>query len=338
MLRATKALPAQQLRGTLAPNFVADLKAVYDADSEKDADEWVPVLAEIFETRRLTIRARWLRFLTHLKAVYDSEADADPEEYLPLLASRFNAWRSQSLRRMQEYLASLPEDDPLRCPVSLFGALGLGRVEQAHTNALAWLLDPRQSHDLKTCLLNTLLGRVAYSTPPSNVNVHEMRSEYPLFLYDKRLGRIDVYGTGTWITGDRMPSSWLLAIEAKIDAREGDGQLERYDKWIEARRGNRYAVKVFLTPEGRQPEAAVTGWVPLSFLELVRIFREPYPQLRDRCGFHLLRFYLTGILKDICRWKIPVGGTDCCDDPYGIVDYLKTVRSSNQGERHGSTG
>lgn len=338
MLHAMKTKPSQQLSETLGPGFLASLDAVFRADAEKDPDEWVPILAEILETRCQTIKARRLAFLARLKEVYESEVGADPEEYLPLLASRFNEWRSQALHRAQEQLASLPEDDPLRCPMSLFGTLGLGRLEQAHTSALAWLLDPQQSHGLKTTLIDALLTHSADSTSVSKVYVHEMQSEYPLLLNKKHFGRIDIYGTGTWKGDEEMPGNWLLAIEAKIDAREGDGQLESYDRWIEAQQGNRHPIKVFLTPEGRPPEAAVTGWVSLSFLELVRIFRNPYSQLRDRPGFHLLRFYLTGILKDICRWKLPVEVTGCCDDIYGVVDYLKIVRSSSQGERHGSVG
>jgi hypothetical protein len=221
MLYTIEAVPSQQPRGILGPNFLADLKAVFLEDAEKDPDEWVPILAEILDTRRQTIKGKRLTFLAHLKEVYESEVGVDPEEYLPLLASRFNEWRSQSRHRAHEQLAALPEDDPLLCPMSLFGTLGLARLEQAHTSTLAWLLDPQQAHGLKTSLLDALLAHGADSTPVGKVHVHEMQSEYPLFLHDKHLGRIDVYGTGTWSMDDEMPESWLLAIEAKI----GSGRL-----------------------------------------------------------------------------------------------------------------
>jgi hypothetical protein len=91
---------------------------------------------------------------------------------------------------------------------------------------------------------------------------------------------MDIYGIGSWTTPNGIAEDWLLAIEAKIDAREGENQLERYDEWIDAHSGNRSIFRVFLTPDRRQGEA--TSWTPMSFLDLVRVFREPYLQLRGK--------------------------------------------------------
>jgi hypothetical protein len=308
-----------------------DLKVVYDADREKDADEYVPLLAKLFEARRTSTRASQARFQADLRAVYESEKDEDPEDHLPLLAARLNEWRSHRLARIKEYLSKLPEDDPLRCPIGLFGTLGLGRVETAHTNALAWLLHPAHGHGLDTCLIQALLDHLAAPKSYAKVTVQTMEKEYPLVLSGKELGRIDVYGTGSWTTSTGVQANWLLAIEAKIDAGEGDKQLQRYDEWINAHRGNREVFRVFLTPDGRPPEADIPHWTRLSFHQLACVFRKPYLQLRDRPGFHFLRFYLTGVLRDICGWNIPAGNPESCDDP-SIVAYLKVICSFSQGE------
>jgi hypothetical protein len=315
--------------GTFPSAFWNDLKTVHDAEIEKDADEWVTPLAELFEKRRTTIRKRRFSFLADLKLVYHFEGGREPEQHLSLLASRLDQWRSETILQLEKYVSVLPVDDPLRCPISLFGTLGLGRVETAHTSALAWLLHPAQSHGLGACLVDALMTHLAKDENPSQLSVHEMLTEYRVVFGGEYLGRIDVFGTGTWTTSRGTPQKWLLAIEAKIDAAEGDQQLEKYDEWIDAHRGDRAAYRVFLTPEGRRPEAA--DWIPMSFLDLVRVFRKPYLQLRERPGFHFLRFYLTSVLKDICRWKIPLGDTEACEDPYGVVDYLKTAQSSSQG-------
>jgi PD-(D/E)XK nuclease superfamily len=283
---------------------------------------------------RRTLREQWLNCLTELREVYELEVGKDPEEYVPLLSSRLNEWRAHSVKQMREYLSVIPEDDPIRCPISLFGTLGLGRIETAHTSALAWLLHPAQQHGLKSYLLDALLVHVAKSTGHRNVVVQEMLSEHRLDLSGKSLGRLDVFGTGTWITSDGVPGNWLLAIEAKIDAMEGDKQLERYNDWIDTFYCDNWETfRIFLTHEGRCPEANVTNWIPMSFLDLVRVFREPYSQLRDRVGFQFLRFYLTGVLKEICRWKVPVAAPESCDDPYGVVTYLKAIHRSSRGER-----
>jgi hypothetical protein len=201
------------------------------------------------------------------------------------------------------------------------------------------LLDPTRQHGFGTRLLGALLGHLAKSLDYTDISVQEVLAEHRLLLSGKSLGRLDVFGTGTWTTSTGATGNWLLAIEAKIDAGEGDNQLERYDEWINAHSAGREVFRVFLTPSGRGSGAEGTDWLPMSYLDLVRVFRKQYPQLRDRHGFHFLRYYLTGFLKDICRWNVPVAVPDTCDDPYGMVSYLKTVHSSNRGERtHDSAG
>jgi hypothetical protein len=64
----------------------------------------------------------------------------------------------------------------------------------------------------------------------------------------------------------------------------------------------------------------------LSFLELVRTFRVVYGGLRDAPGFHFLRFYLAGVLQDVCQW--PRNIAEGAADPYAVASYLKTVHES----------
>jgi hypothetical protein len=320
-------------------SFLRDLQAVHDAEIDKDPDDLVQELAEILDRRQASIQVSRCRFLADLKAVFESEGSVDPESYIPLLSARLNEVRSQSIRRMEDYLSTIPEDDPLRCPISLFGTLGLGRLETAHTNALAWLLHPRKDHGLGIHLLDALLSHLIKTDDYTQVQVTELLPEYRIVFGNEYLGRLDVFGTGTWVASNGASTNWLLAIEAKIDASEGDKQLENYDKWLDAYCADQQVFRVFLTPEGRHPEAEVSGWHPLSFLDLVRVFRKPFEVLRDRTGFYFLRYYLTGILKDICRWRIPWGSAESCEDPYGFVDYLQTVRATSQGEcRHANCG
>jgi len=320
--------------------FLAALRIVYDAEIEKDPDEYVPILAKLFEARRAAVKEFQNRFLADLLAVCDADGTKDQEKNLSLLASRLSEWRDHNVEQMRKDLSSVPDDDPLRCPISLFGTLGLGRAETAHTSTLAWLLHSGQGHGLECQLLDALLGYLAKTNDHCGVIVEEMVSEHRIAISGQALGRMDIFGQGRWTPANGTPSSWLLAIEAKIDANEGDAQLTRYDKWIEAHRGNRTVFRVFLTPDGRRPEGDIAEhWISMSFLDLVRVFRGPYLDLRGKPGFHFLRYYLTGILKDVCRWKLPVEAPESCEDPYGFVEYLKTVRASKQGDRaHASIG
>ena len=77
---------------------------------------------------------------------------------------------------------------------------------------------------------------------------------------------------------------------------------------------------------GMWPYTGTEEWMPLRFLELVRIFRAVYGELRDKPGFHFLRLYLAGVLQDVC--DMPRVVTDKAPDPYAVASYLKTVHES----------
>ncbi len=118
-----------------------------------------------------------------------------------------------------------------------FKVLKVERYELRHTTTLAWLLDPRQNHGLGHTFLHHFLEQVLGEIPSTEqVLVHA-----ELALVDKHLrsnssfteqernaqhqkqkrkkGELDIL-----IEGD----SWAVAIEAKIDSTEGDGQLADY--------------------------------------------------------------------------------------------------------------
>lgn len=140
------------------------------------------------------------------------------------------------------------------------------------------------------------------------------------------VGRLDILAEGDWDDGDG-PVPWLLVIEAKIDAWEGEGQLLKYDRWLDKYGRGKHLLRVFLTADGRLPEDGSDEWKALSFLELVQIFRKPFASLRGTAGFEFLRMYLAGVLQDICRF--PAIHAENSSDPYSLIAYLKTVHESS---------
>src|SRR5262249_23721180 len=159
-----------------------------------------------------------------------------------------------------------PDHDPLSCPISLFGTLSLRRTETAHTSALAWLLDPTKPHGFGSALVDALLAHLLKTTACDTVTVHSVAKEHPVAVGDKA-GRLDIFATGEGYEQSLNHVGWLLAIEAKVDASEGDGQLELYDKWIAGHKYGRQPIRVFLTPHGGPPEGESEilpdSWIPL---------------------------------------------------------------------------
>jgi hypothetical protein len=260
-------------------------------------------------------------FLSDLAQVH-SLLPAAPGVDLQFLAKSFDTWRQWVQEQIRLSLQRLDPDDPLLCPISLFGTMDYGRLETAHTRTLAWLVNPKAEHGFGEKLLATLLQRLTRRDRIDTLSAEHVTSEYPIAGADEK-GRLDVLAEGTW-DEDGKQVRWVLVIEAKVDAWEGETQLEKYEQWLSPYAAERRVdrlLRVFLTPDGRAAESGADEWEPLSYPDLVRTFRPGYAELRDSAGFHFLRFYLAGVLQDICG--CPRRTAEDAPNPYVVLDYLK---------------
>lgn len=286
----------------LCSDFVKDLQDVY-AHLDTDA---IPSV-----------------FLSHLASVYSNILFSQRAESATIsqLAMIFDSWRSNVQEQARLLLMELsPDDDPLTCRISLFRTMDYGRLETAHTRTLAWLLDPSKEHEFGHAILRALLSRVTEFPLPKEIQVRTVASEHPISTAEED-GRLDVFVVGEWIRNGEA-QQWALVVEAKIGASEGRQQLAKYDTWLKANYRGFEVIRVFLTPHrDLYSETATEEWRPLSFSEFVGVLRPVYFEMRGRPGFHFLRFYLAGVLQDICgfRWQ-PSSGID---DPYLVVEYLR---------------
>jgi hypothetical protein len=283
-------------------------------------------LAEIHASLQPQTPALSPAFLSDLERVYASLPHPS-DENLAYLAERFKQWRQRTRKTLAGLLKALHPDDPVLCQISLFRTMDVGRLETAHTRTLAWLLDKDKEHGFGDALLAALLQRLAKPDRFDCLHVEAVDAEVVIGASSVQ-SRLDVLAKGQWeYAGER--TRWMLVIEAKVGAREGKGQLGSYDEWIHSHAAGRRMFRVFLTPNGDPPESGSEEWEPLRFLELVQVFQKVYYKLKSKPGFHFLRFYLAGVLQDICGWprKVTADGPD----PYTIVAYLKSVRTAQRG-------
>jgi len=251
------------------------------------------------------------------------------------LAEDLSTWRRDYQQRLQKYLAKLPSDDPLRGQVSLFGTMDYGRLETAHTRTLAWLLDKKE-HGFDYQLLEALLRHLLNGRQIRLTQVDQVVSEYSVDrgLARTEAGRFDILAKGRWKEKGKVVA-WLLVIEAKIDAEEGEEQLSQYDDWLMRHAQQTEVLRVFLTPDGREPRtnSAKCKWQTLKFVELASVFRH-VSGLQDTPGYHFLRYYLTGVLREICGYPASISPDSA--SPYSLVDYLKSVLNVGETEEgHG---
>lgn len=177
--------------------------------------------------------------------------------------------RYRHIQERESRLASSRFDDFLVCAIpilqrrikqrqttslrfNIFDVLRLSSLEQYHSLLLAFLLDPRASHDQGDRFLcgfvETVLGLPCISGSTSNTLVITEESV-------QSFGRLDIKMY--------LPHGRILIIENKVYAAEGDQQLARYQDWLKIQPRPQFGehVLVFLTPEGRKPQTSIAGTV-----------------------------------------------------------------------------
>jgi hypothetical protein len=156
-------------------------------------------------------------------------------------------------------------------PFDPLAALGWSHRERAYTRFLAWLLGGHgdalgEVHGLGPLMLEALTTLCLRSADPLPGGGWSVVPAAP--------GAVDAAGlvvqTETAV-GDgvrvaaRAPDvccmfrgrdgrSWLLVVEAKVDADEGTGQVRAYLDWMRAAHPSAQRVLAYVTPDGRAPE------------------------------------------------------------------------------------
>ena len=151
--------------------------------------------------------------------------------------------------------------------INFVGELGLGSgrllwgPELLHSNMLAWLLDPNESHGIGDRFLKPLLLRVGAprARQAADWSAAEVTREWLNRVGDE-WGYLDVLVVNE---AERL----LCAIEVKTFSDEHDEQLTRYRKALEDAYPTFTRYYVFLTPEGTKPLDAEerTHWTPLTY-------------------------------------------------------------------------
>ena len=126
--------------------------------------------------------------------------------------------------------------------LNVWEAVNLAGSELKHCSFLRWLLDPRGSHYQGDLFLKSFIERFSESfpreIPKDELSSCKVKSED----FYHGVGRVDISITGR---------SFIIVIEAKIDAGEQEDQVSRYGQLRQDSPKN--VVIVFLTKDGRKP-------------------------------------------------------------------------------------
>ncbi len=159
---------------------------------------------------------------------------------------------------------------------NIFEAVGAVRAELRHSDFLAFLLDPQQSHNLGAAFLQDLLQEILELSSGTRFNVTpDDLAQWSLTgaIVRREWRYIDI------LILDNA-GKWAVIIENKIDADERPGQLEEYYEAVRQYYPGRTIIAIFLTKDGRSPKNPNSPFMPLDYrvvsevLERVRVVSE----------------------------------------------------------------
>ncbi len=155
---------------------------------------------------------------------------------------------------------------------------GIGEDEVRNSFVLAWLINPRESHGLGTCVLESILAQV------NRFSVKHGRSELPSSPGQFCRVRTEISPNGddsSRFDIEIEDENFYLVIEVKINAPESEGQVERYGRIAEAQAASRPWKIIFLTRRGGDSQTAgkyFDNTIPLSWSALSKAALE---RIRD---------------------------------------------------------
>ncbi|MEM6314289.1 MAG: PD-(D/E)XK nuclease family protein [Planctomycetota bacterium] len=143
---------------------------------------------------------------------------------------------------------------------NVFDALRVARAEIRHSNFLAFLLDPSETHGLGAMFLRPVLMDVLRGINPRPVS--------PIALDGGTFSRVEV--RREWRNIDLLivcdEPSLVVVIENKIDSGEHSDQLARYDRIVVESFPDRPTARILLTPAGDEPSEP--NWTAYSYRQL----------------------------------------------------------------------
>lgn len=156
---------------------------------------------------------------------------------------------------------------------NLFQVLKFEHGEIRHSNVLAWVLDPNESHGLDDNFLKKWLMRV----------IHEYQGEMLTVISPVDIDAwqlVDVEVRREWQSIDILAvlkfadsKPWVLCIENKIGSNQHSDQLRRYKETVRAHYGvaERHLF-IFLTKNDEQPEDA--DYITASYSQVYQALKE----------------------------------------------------------------
>lgn len=188
---------------------------------------------------------------------------------------------------------------------NLFRTLRADKNELRHSNVLAWLLDPQESHGFKDMFLRRWLMEIMNtasllgSTSPSISPVLVDAAEFLSVKVEREWKNLDVMLTCE-VKVSGKTEKWALAVENKVNSKQGKNQLIGYRQTLQSSfpKYDRLFF-VFLTKNNEQPKD--TQWLQATYSDVEQALRLCVAENEDTIGsepIFLINQYLELIRED----------------------------------------
>ena len=161
---------------------------------------------------------------------------------------------------------------------NIFEAIGHTRSEERHSDFLAFLLDPNETHGIGTEFLTRFVVEIVKSMRPESrpLSLSEITlADFEGCLVLREYHQIDV------LCIDEA-QRFLLAIENKVGSGERSGQLKRYRSFLEKHYRGCHRILAYLTPDN--DEASDENWAPVGYSTVLSVVETLVGKHRESLG------------------------------------------------------
>ena len=149
---------------------------------------------------------------------------------------------------------------------NIFEITGLGNQEIKHSNTLAWLFGDNE-HELKYQILERFL-KFTLKNSNNTSESYENLEKY-LKIQEKNI-RVFRESDNIDLLAIDENNKFVITIENKVEADEGEEQLLKYRKFIDDKYNDFERIYIFLTKDGRLPaDETERGWWLIATYKMV---------------------------------------------------------------------
>lgn len=140
---------------------------------------------------------------------------------------------------------------------NIFQILRISKTEIRHSNFLAWLLDPKESHKLGDIFLKRFLRQVFSSEKFQDLDQVDVEG--------MDLSKVEIYREWNNIDLLIKIDEVVVCVENKILSKEHSNQLSKYKLIVENQFPNLKKTFIYLNPEGESSENETDSYQPISY-------------------------------------------------------------------------